>query len=357
MTNPSINVYIAVPGQGVGQGGIVRQMQYLSQEAEKHPKSRVHFHWLPTHSNNKFWPLFFARTCLRAFWLKLCGKIDVLYLNLASKGSFYRKYILFRMAQLFGVKVVVHLHGGGFQSFYNQSSASMQRRIRQLFEQVGAVIVLGQEWKNFAESLGARPEKVTILYNAVPKPKPYEKIENTVPKLVFLGHLVQRKGVGELISALAELKELPWQAVIAGSGELEQFRTQVRDAGLKDRVEFPGWLDEEGVNALYREADILVLPSYVENQPMCILEAMSYKLAIIATAVGTVPEMLTHEEDGLIIPPQDPHALAEAIRRVLTEPELRKKLTDKASPIQSIRHSMDVYYFLVENIILKQVAN
>jgi glycosyltransferase involved in cell wall biosynthesis len=346
-------VYIAVPGQGVGQGGIVRQMQYLMQEAAKYPDSPVKFHWLATHNNKQSWPLFFAVKLLRTLILLLARKVDLLYLNLASKGSFWRKYSLSRLARLFGVPFLIHLHGGGFQQFYQDSSEGTKQRIRQFFQQASAVIVLGQEWQAFAQSLGAVPEKVTILYNSVPKPAPYEKVENKVPQLVFLGHLVERKGVRELLDALAMLKGESWQATIAGSGQLEQFKAQAEQSGLQERVFFPGWLDEKGVIELYKKADVLVLPSYVENQPMCILEAISYELAIIATAVGTVPEMLTDGEDALIIPPQDAKALADAIQTLLRDKELRRKLTDKASPIQSVRHSMDAYYFLVESLIMR----
>ena len=346
------HVVLAVPGSGVGQGGIVRQMQYLFQGAANHDE-KICFHWLPTHSNNFLWPFYYLISFLRFCLLSLLGSVDVLYLSLASRGSFYRKWLLFKVARLFRIKCVVHLHGGGFQQFYEKSSPSIQARTRELFTGADAVIVLGEQWQKFVETLGVASEKIFLVYNTVPTPEAYEKQPNQEPHIIFLGHLVHRKGIGELITALEGLQEIPWRATFAGFGELEHYQEEVQKLGLEERISFPGWLDDAGVTELYQQADILVLPSHIENQPMCLLEAMSHRLALVATSVGTVPEILTDKEDSLLVPPGDPQALKEALEKVLTDEGLRKKIANNAHSIQSIRHCLEVYCYSIEKIILE----
>ena len=77
------------------------------------------------------------------------------------------------------------------------------------------------------------------------------------------------------------------------------------DLGLVSRVAVPGWVGSDGVERLIANSSILVLPSFVENLPMSVIEGMAAGLAVVATPVGAVEEIIEHEKTGLLIPPGD----------------------------------------------------
>jgi glycosyltransferase involved in cell wall biosynthesis len=91
-------------------------------------------------------------------------------------------------------------------------------------------------------------------------------------------------------------------------------------------VHFPGWVDEAGVKALSAKADILVLPSHAEGLAMAVLEGLSYGLVVITTPVGAHTEVIEPGVSGILVPPGDVAALAEALAYVIDDEGLRERL-------------------------------
>ena len=96
--------------------------------------------------------------------------------------------------------------------------------------------------------------------------------------------------------------------------------------GIADRVTFPGWIDEAGVKALFDDAEILVLPSYAEGLAMSVLEGLSYGMAVVATPVGAHAEVIETEVSGILVAPGNIDALADALQRVIADPNLQTRL-------------------------------
>jgi glycosyltransferase involved in cell wall biosynthesis len=140
--------------------------------------------------------------------------------------------------------------------------------------------------------------------------------------------------VPQLVEALAGIAksnpELSWRAVIAGDGAVEETRQAIADAGLADRITIPGWVGPADADRLLRAADILTLPSFDENLPMSVIEGMAHGLAVVATPVGAVEDILADDRTGLLVPPGDAAALAEALKRLLREPDTRARLGSAA---------------------------
>jgi glycosyltransferase involved in cell wall biosynthesis len=163
--------------------------------------------------------------------------------------------------------------------------------------------------------------------------------------LVAIGRLSREKGHADLMNAFAQLCETypePLHLAIVGEGvargELEQQRAQM---GLEERVSLVGLKSD--VRPYYAMADVFVLPSHSEGSPNVLLEAMAAGCASVATRVGGVPETVTHEKTALVVPPCDPAAMAEAIRRLLDDPALCSRMGAEAKRVAESEFSPEHY--------------
>jgi glycosyltransferase involved in cell wall biosynthesis len=156
--------------------------------------------------------------------------------------------------------------------------------------------------------------------------------------ILYVGRLSRRKGVRTLVDALPRvLERVPGARAMlvgrdhpsapGGASMAEYLRGRVRELAVPcDAVAFSGPVDWQRLPQLYRRASVCVVPSLYENCPYTCIEAMASGSALVATAVGAVPEIVSHGVDGLLVPPDDPGALADAVSRLLTQPELRTRL-------------------------------
>lgn len=254
------------------------------------------------------------------------------HINIAGRGSVLRKLILAAVARSSRVPYLLHVHDYDFTDGYLGSNRAMQRLIRKCFQGAKLVLVLGhRDQRRLATVLCIPPERVAVLHNAVPDPWSGNVIRSerkTSRQILFLGHLSARKGVPELLEALARpaVKAEDWCATIAGGGDVAAFRRMAADLGIAEKVHFPGWIDQLGVGVLCKAADLLVLPSHAEGLAMSVLEGLSHGLAVIATPVGAHEEVITPGVSGLFVQPGDVDALSEAILRVLRDEALRERL-------------------------------
>ena len=156
--------------------------------------------------------------------------------------------------------------------------------------------------------------------------------------LLTVGRAVEKKGLDTLLDALARLpEELSWHWHHVGGGELLGALTAQAEAlGITDRITWHGSQPQEAVLALYRSADAFVLPCRVaqdgdrDGLPNVFMEAMSQGLPCLSTPVSGVPEIIDNGETGLLVPPDDPDALADALETLITTPSFRAELGRKA---------------------------
>lgn len=159
-------------------------------------------------------------------------------------------------------------------------------------------------------------------------------------KFVFAGRLAKEKGIANLLDAIARTARA--ELVVAGDGPLaEELRLRAgRDA--PGRVTFVGTLERADVLRLVRDARALVLPStWYENAPMSALEALGLGVPVIGSRIGGIPEMVREGESGLLVPPEDPAALAAAIDRLDADPELARRLGAGGREIVRREYSLD----------------
>lgn len=259
-------------------------------------------------------------------------QIRIVHLHGASKGSFYRKYVMFLIAKyLFDKKVVYHVHGARYHLFYKNAPLFVQRRIQHFINTSDSLIVLSDWWKDFFEET-FQPRRIHIVPNIVSATQPqdinYPSHQGRKTKFLFLGRIGQRKGVYDLLEVLRDHRDAlgdRYVLKLGGDGETKQLQQLIQKYHLEDSVKFLGFVAGEKKEQLLREADVYVLPSYNEGLPISVLEAMSFGLPIISTDVGGIPEVLHPHANGLMIAVGDQKALYDAIRFFLDQPEKIKK--------------------------------
>jgi glycosyltransferase involved in cell wall biosynthesis len=147
-----------------------------------------------------------------------------------------------------------------------------------------------------------------------------------------VGRLIPLKGHQQLIDVLAQLHRTglrQWQAVFVGGGELQDsLRASIAAAGLQGRIHLLGVRSD--MADVLAALDVFAMPSHHEGLPMALLEAMAASRAVVASAVGSIPEVIRHGESGLLVPPKDVPALASALQRLLTDAALRSLLGTQA---------------------------
>ena len=215
-------------------------------------------------------------------------------------------------------------------------------------------------FKNQLTALGIAPERISILHNTLAAgPAPDSAAPNSpaieaaralvpagIPILLIVGRLSHEKGHLDLIAALKLLQsqhpQLPWHALFIGEGPARTPLTAaMARAGLAARITLAG--HQVDVKPFYGLADLFVMPSHSEGSPNALLEAMMARVPIVATHVGGIPEIVTHGETALLVPPSDPSALAAALAQLLANPALAQRLA-LAAQRQALDHHQPSAY-------------
>jgi colanic acid/amylovoran biosynthesis glycosyltransferase len=184
--------------------------------------------------------------------------------------------------------------------------------------------------------LGDVPGEVRRLYNGIDLSlfRAAAAAPRDVRRIVAVGRLVEKKGFADLIAACGLLRDsgVEFRCEIIGQGPLEStLRSQIASLGVEEYVTLIGPRPQDEVLQAYQGAAIFALPCIVgadgnrDGLPTVLLEALATGAACVSTDVTGVPEILTHERDGLIVPQNDPAALAAALTRLLNDAELRAR--------------------------------
>lgn len=252
---------------------------------------------------------------------------QIVHIHMSSYGSFARKFVMTWAAKAFRVPVILHIHGSRFNKFAREAQPLVGRLIRATLERADAVIALGDAWADDLQRIAPRA-RIDVVPNAIQSNRAVQHARSGPVQVVFLGELGERKGTFVLLEAWARLvtcpDAVPARLTIAGDGEVGRARSLVSTLGIEASVDVRGWLSEPEVATLLDSAQVLVLPSLHEGQPMAILEAMSRGICIVASNVGGIPEMLG-ESGGVLVDPGDVDSLLEALIEVLKDDDARSQ--------------------------------
>ncbi len=196
------------------------------------------------------------------------------------------------------------------------------------------VCVCRAEAQAVTETLGAPSTAVALIPNGIDlPPNPTRKPSPDSLTIGFAGRLVLQKGPDLLLEALPRVRQaLPSaRIVILGRGEMETaLRARIEELGLSDVCEVQVPDPSQDLMPIVANFDLCVMPSRWEAMPYTLLEAMALGVPVVASFVGGIPEVITDGRNGLLVPPEDPAALAAAIARLGWDADLRRRLGDAA---------------------------
>ena len=226
----------------------------------------------------------------------------------------------------------------------------------------GVVVTSAATARLVASDYGVPAERITV---ARPGSDPIPLAQDSrgrshdgAVRLLSVGAVVPRKGFDVLIAALATLTDLPWQLTIAGDLTRDREAAAQLDAGiarfaLGDRISVRGAVSPERLAALYAEADMFVLASRFEGYGMAYAEAVAHGLPVIGSHAGAIPDTVPPDA-GLLVPPGDIPALAEALRSVIGDAGLRQRLANgaraAAPQLPTWRQSAEIFAGALERL-------
>lgn len=249
---------------------------------------------------------------------------DLYHVHVAVGASLWRKIVFFRQALATGRPVVVHAHGGSFESMYQRNERNAAA-MRWLFRNATAVVVLYRRFGELVREWTDGQARVVQIMNPVvvddftrPPGLPWPE----APTVLFMGYVGKRKGAYDLMRAVPAVLEAVPNARFrfGGNGEVEQVRALAEELGVSHAVDMLGWASGEDKIRAFRAADVYCMPSYEEAHPVAILEAMAASLPVVSTDVAGIPETVVDGRTGWLVRPGDVSAIADRLIRLLRAP-------------------------------------
>ncbi len=265
---------------------------------------------------------------LLTLW-RTAGRSDVFHVMANSGWSWH----LFAapaiwVARSRGVPVVVNYRGGEAAEFLSKAHQVVGWSMRR----VTALVVPSQFLQEVFDRNGMPSQVVpNIIDLSRFSPAAAPTVTAAGPHLVVARNLEAIYDNATALRCFAQVRALHPAATltVAGSGPLAaELQTLASELGVADAVTFAGRLDRDAMANLYRQASVCLNPSLADNMPNSVLEALASGIPVVSTRVGGVPFIVQDGVTALLVPPQDPTAMAQAVKRLLAEPQFKAKLIE-----------------------------
>ena len=243
----------------------------------------------------------------------ITNQFSIIHIHSSSGISFYRKSVFLLLAKLFRRKTILQIHSSNFDGFFNNAKGIKKAFIKLILSQPDKIFVLCSDWKNkIREKYSLNAE---VIYNPINlKPIQSDRLKPETLNILFLGFFIPSKGIDDLLKVIKYYKNSKEvNFIIGGKGDLE---TTIKDTIYNhqlDNVSFIGWANEEMKNKIFKETDVLFLPSFKEGMPIVILEAISHSIPVISTNIAGISELVVNGHNGFICSPGDIDSFIQAI--------------------------------------------
>jgi glycosyltransferase involved in cell wall biosynthesis len=261
-----------------------------------------------------------------------------------------------------GAPYLLSLRGGDVPGFLPETLGTFHRLTAPVMKTVyggaGAIVANSRGLQELAQRSASQavhfaPNGIDLdSYYPAPIPR-----NDGVYRILFVGRLVEQKGLRYLLEALPTIRSQIDQAVelvVVGDGPAgPTLQQQAAELGLKNVVQFTGWFPRSAMFAQYRNADVFAFPSFEEGMPNVVLEAMASGLPIVTTDIYGNQELVSDSENGYLVPPGDSGALCDALVRLARDASLRSTLgahSRRRAEDYGWRHTARAYLDLSVNI-------
>ncbi len=282
-------------------------------------------------------------------------RFDVFHVNTSGSLGTPKDIILMYIAKWYGVSSVLHFH------LQKPPAEIMHRRLywrlmRWAMSLASVVVLLDSRSQAIVQT--SFPDKKTAVLPNMVELEIIDRVSScdTAPAasdgsftMMFVGFVVPHKGVRDLVDAWLRVSNSNLYLELIGKVQDPTFQKELEDsaakAGAVNRLRFYGAMDHEHVLRSLMHADLFVLPSHGESAPMVVLEAMGCGKPVVSTFTGAIPEMLDiggPQQCGICVPPRNVDALAEAIRQLAENKELRKEYGKRGRERAAANYSVPV---------------
>jgi glycosyltransferase involved in cell wall biosynthesis len=261
-------------------------------------------------------------------------KTQIVHINtsLDLKG-YWRDLMYLAVAKTLRCKVVYQIHGGALPAQFFPNSPLLTSLLRRVLGWADVVVLLAKSEMHAYREFAPRACLVRIA-NCVPIEDAISGAESRNAgqqplAVAYIGRLTTSKGILETIEAVRMLRErgVDTRLTIAGFGAaVEAIQRAVAAGQLADRVRLVGEVFGAAKRQLWAQTDVLALPTYREGLPYALLEAMACGVVPVASPVGAIPDVVQDEVHGLLVPPRDPAAVAQALERLARDRPLLRRL-------------------------------
>lgn len=275
---------------------------------------------------------------IRLVWIMLTWRPQVVYLSFNSvRWAGYRDSLFVRVIKSLGAKIVVRFENCTFADYYRSGSRRRKRRIEKTFKLVDSIHVGNPDMKRCVVDVVQRDGIFTIPSGLDGRPlleiAEARECRRPTRKILFLGWLMSKKGVLELIEAFDRIAATEPQCELTLAGpwvgrDKPKVMERINKSKFKSRIHLPGVVEGEAKLALFREADILILPTHLkEGCSNAIIEASAAGLPIITCKMGGITSIFSHGEGGFFVPVGGIDEIVEHIETLFHDAALYKRFS------------------------------
>lgn len=292
---------------------------------------------------------------LAKLFLKLIRKKYVVYHTISqSKEGFLRDFPIVILSKIFGSKVVLHIHGGNYDNFYNTQNAIIQNLILKMLASANSIIILSEGLKKILDFAPIIASKIKVVPNGLAwsvngnfqEIKRLPSDSQSPINVLFLSNLIESKGywsVLEAIEILVNRFKINIQADFCGefihyddatrfkntSDAERHFLDFISSHQLTNHVKYHGITGEETKKELLKNAHFFILPTQYKNegQPISIIEAMAYSCVVLTTNYRGISEMIQHNKSGIFVAYNDPNSIVEQLKNLIDSPKEFDKIS------------------------------
>ena len=266
---------------------------------------------------------------VRKVWKQIdAGAYDAIHLCSTASLSLIKDWLILGYAHRKGLKTFLHFHNGRVREIVSRKNWE-SRLLRRVLKVVDVPIVMDAfsfnalgEW-NVTTAVNLPNPLSSFVSESIASCEPLP--ERVKGRLLFVGHIVDSKGVYELVEACTRMPDVCLRMVGYAEEDVKQRLLTIASQREGDWLELTGGLSRENTIREILSADVLIAPSYMEGFPNVILEAMACGTPIIASRVGGIPEMLDNGSCGVLIEPRSVDAIVTAVESFVKDEQKKSK--------------------------------